>query len=287
MSDRKFMVIRSRDFGIFSNFLHTLQYLYSSEKDGRIPIVWWDIYWFKDVKFKNNSNNVWEYYFEPVSEYSIKDINYNIDNVIEVKKYRDSIENEPEGCWDYSRYDKDKSLNNPSVESRIFVHNIISKYVRLKQILTDKIEKFYINNIHGNNTIGVHLRGCSDAWGGEREIFIKKRIEFIENYINKNNVKKIFVATEYAPYLEAMIKKFGDIVCYYNCTRSYSGYNPATGCRKIKHRCSGGPTVGEESIIDCVLLSRCNFLLHGISNLSSCSLYFNPNVEHQFISHYE
>ena len=35
---------------------------------------------------------------------------------------------------------------------------------------------------------------------------------------------------------------------------------------------------GEDAIVDCVLLSKCDFILKTSSNLSNCSIKFNPIV---------
>ena len=36
---------------------------------------------------------------------------------------------------------------------------------------------------------------------------------------------------------------------------------------------------GEEALVDCLLLSRCDFLLKCTSHLSESSMYFNPKLE--------
>ena len=47
---KKFLVIKSRNFGMFSNFLNALQYLYLSKVEKRIPIMDWDIIWYSERK---------------------------------------------------------------------------------------------------------------------------------------------------------------------------------------------------------------------------------------------
>ena len=98
MGNKKFMIIRSRDFsGLFSNLISTLQYLYLSEVENRIPIIDWKICWYLQKEPYNGVvQNVWDYYFEPVSPYVLTDINRETDDVIEVQKYiLDQIYSEP------------------------------------------------------------------------------------------------------------------------------------------------------------------------------------------------
>ena len=59
---RKFMVIKSRDYGMFSNFLCALQYLYLSKVEDRIPIIDWDLFWYSQkTPYNGSEGNVWEY----------------------------------------------------------------------------------------------------------------------------------------------------------------------------------------------------------------------------------
>ena len=64
---------------------------------------------------------------------------------------------------------------------------------------------------------------------------------------------------------------FGDKVCFYSSQRSKDG--------KPVHYNSEDPyRVGEEALIDCLLLSRTNLLVRTSSNLSLCARYFNPSI---------
>lgn len=263
--NKKFTIIESRNKGLFSNVLHTLLYVDWSYKEGRIPITDWKIYFY----LKNFNDNVWDYYFEPVSEYKISDITKE-DDVIECC-----------GKWARSAF-VTKNIGSPETGSRIFINKFVEKYLKIKPYILEKINNFYALNMQNSNIIGVHLRNkvfIDPAYG--------KRIDFIKEYLSKNPTSKIFIATESTSCIDMMVKEFGDKIIYYPCNREAMVDNTELnnydldqlGSSKIKEH----PWNGEDSIIDCILLSKCNFLLHGHSNLTTFCLYFNPNIEHVYI----
>jgi hypothetical protein len=43
------------------------------------------------------------------------------------------------------------------------------------------------------------------------------------------------------------------------------------------------PKIGEEVLIECLLLSKCNVLIHSRSNVASVALYINPDLSHIYI----
>jgi hypothetical protein len=287
MSIKKITIIKSRNFGLFSNFLHTLQYLYLSEVEDRIPIVDWDIVWYSQEKGYNGSKNVWEYYFEPVSPFSLKDIDRDKDDVKEVKKYIKGrkLHSEPDGCWDYISSPPEICLSNPSPEARAFMHSLIKKYVAIKSPIQSKIDSFYEKNMKNNQVIGAHVRACRDNRGGHRDIPLGKYTKNIDKYLSNNPSAKVLITTDYKPFVDHFAKKYRDRIIYYNSQRSVNGFSPTCGFKRNLTRNKGGPKVGEEVLIECILLSKCDRVLHSSSNVSSACMYFNPNFSHKYFEH--
>ncbi|KKM13511.1 hypothetical protein LCGC14_1715490 [marine sediment metagenome] len=98
---------------------------------------------------------------------------------------------------------------------------------------------------------------------------------------------KIFLATDYVPSLELVVTNFGKKVMFQDIKRSRHYDKPLQyGCRPKKKNKPAGPKQAEESILDCILLSKCNFMIRGYSNLPSISSYWNTNVGLQFVCKY-
>ena len=46
----------------------------------------------------------------------------------------------------------------------------------------------------------------------------------------------------------------------------------------------GNARKGEDAVLDCLLLSRCRFLVRTESNLSACATYFNPALPERLLN---
>lgn len=282
---KKFIVIGSRGVqGFFSNFLHTLQYLHLAELKNKIPIVHWQggVY-DKHGGYQGVKKNVWEYYFEPVSSYSMKDIQKS-DNVEKVNKYHaTSLPSEPTGCWDFKTMPPSVCLNNPDLECRLFVNSIINKYVKIREYIQDEIDTYYESHMKNRHILGVHIRYCNDMRPAQGPDPLQTVISSIHNYVDRHTDSMIFLATDFKPFLKSIRKEFKDRVIYTSSTRSKDGNPVQYACKPKKKHTSGGPAIGKEVIVDCKLLSMCDCLYHGCSNVSSVALYWNPNVEHKYV----
>ncbi len=300
---KKFTVIAARNnLGFFTNFFHTLQHLEDAEQKRRIPIVFWanGIYRSKGEKYNGiKTKNIWEYYFEPVSSYSVDDLWPNIEigrwggprikdsNVDVVCKFRNSsVSGEPEGCWNTKIYPPNNCLNSPDYESRCYINNLIKKHVTIKKIVTDKADKFFNEHMSGHHVLGVHMRACNDHQPAQGHKPFQRYLKKINEYIDEHNDCIIFLATDYMKHFNKMKSEFGDRLVGRDTVRSKNRYPVQYACKdKRKHR-SGGAKVGEEVLIDAMLLSRCNFLIRGFSNVASCASFMNPDMPLCYVCKY-
>ena len=283
MKNRFMVIINRKKIGLFSNFIHTLQYLHSSELEDRIPVIHWagGIY-SEDRGYRGVERNIWEYYFKKVSNYSLDDTKGH--DIVKGKTYRNkSLSSEPKYCWDWIKMYPEICLNNPSKEGRIFINGLIEKYIVIREEIQKKIDDFYDSNMVGGKTLGVHLRLCNDHRNSEIKNVLKKSKRYVREYVDRNPEAKIFLSTDVEKGVEIMRKEFGDRVVYTNSKRSVDGNPVQYGCKPKKQYNSIGALAGEEVIIDCKLLSLCDELYHGESNVSAAALCFNPHMKNKYI----
>lgn len=301
----KFTIICARNNqGFFTNFFHTLQHLKEAELEGRIPIVYWvgGAYSSKEKKYNGvKTANIWEYYFEPVSSYSAKKIlpKTKINPYGQFKPEKDdprikisfkfhgqSYDYEPGGCWDTTIHPPEICLNNPTEDGRKYVNGLIERYIEIKPIVLDKMNEFYQQNMQGSYMLGVHIRGCNDLGPSQGVDPMKRYVKYTRKYLEKYPDAKVFVATDYRKALQIMVSEFGDKICFRKVIRSKNRNPVQYGCHaKRKHR-PGGPRVGEEVLIDALLLSKCQYLIRGFSNVASCASFFNPRMGLKYICKY-
>ena len=124
--------------------------------------------------------------------------------------------------------------------------------------------------------LGIHMRGTdkgSAKLSPELMRIIKPReyFPYIDEYIHKHSNCKIFVATEQQQFLRQMTSRYGERILSYEAIRT-------TGLRNPFHLHGSGYRKGEEVLIDCLLLSRSDYLLKCTSAVGEFAMYFNPNL---------
>ena len=93
----------------------------------------------------------------------------------------------------------------------------------------------------------------------------------IADSLPENEPWQIFAATDESYFLEALQKAFPGRVIAYEATRSKDAVGVHFS-REDPYR------IGEEALLDALLLSRCNVLIRTSSNLSLWSTYFSPEL---------
>ena len=150
---------------------------------------------------------------------------------------------------------------------------LIKKYIRLRPHIEDKMNQFVKHHFQNYFMVGVHYRG-TDKMNYEAPILeYELIINSINQYIYNNPDKeiRIFLATDEEDFFEEMMQRFPDKVVTASTIRSKDGEAiHFKKDNKYKH--------GEEALLDCLLLSRCNYLIRTSSNLSLCSTFFNPHL---------
>jgi len=246
--------------GFFACFNCVLNHLDWCERNAMTPIVYWDERsWYYVPWGYNNSYNAWEYYFEPVAS-----INYPPPFKIRLKftpYVPDVIKFSVDHLYDYSRQE---------------AFEIISKYIRIKPNIQEKIDHFYTHNIASRKTIGIHIRGTDKA-SEERPITPEKIIDAALQYADDDT--QFLLATDEQWMLHRMIELLkGRTTVYYDCYRSDNG-KPI----QLRQPKPSKAQVGEDVLVEAMLLSKCDRLIHTLSNVSSVALYFNPTMPHTVV----
>jgi len=250
----------------------------------------------------NGSDNVWEYYFEPVG--SAQSSNCKISDIFQVGFHDlklNSLNDKfliynlhsytPLTTWLYFRTDPEAESVSPSEESSFLnhrkkVHQYIEKYAKPKEEIRKKVED-YTNQYFKGPVVGVHVRGTdkkSESKIGQRPyVTIEHYLNVLEQTLKKFPNSSVFVASDNNEAIANIFKKFrNNKIIVYNCTRmkSYDSIIP------VHLSSQSGPKAGEEALIDCLLLSKCDHIICTDSNLSAAALYFNPNASCTFINNH-
>jgi len=256
LENNKTITIGCWQAGLLSGFLGVVGNLKWCDRKNVTPIVYWEdhSYYYQPEGY-NGSTNVWEYYFEPVSS------ELWAGQQPDTRNYR-----APDGTGV-------KFLCKHTYEYRVKTNNIIEKYIRIKQPIIDKVEQFYQTNMAGKTTIAIHLRGTdkpTEITMPTAEVLLYEANRQAEKFESV----QFLVATDEAKLLQLAQKMLKGPVINYNSYKATDGRALHTNAA-IANRAQ----LGEEVLIECLLLSRSQLLIHSHSNVAYCAYFFNPELK--------
>ena len=124
--------------------------------------------------------------------------------------------------------------------------------------------------MQGHKVIGIHLRG---KFLGPEVVTVPFDVIFeTANKLSDDNCI-FFIATDQQPLLEQAQRKLNGRVIFYETQRYGKTTSPTP---KMKRH----PKMGEDVLIEVLLLAHCDYLVHTLSNVSTAALYFNPSMNH-------
>lgn len=260
---KMFRIILAQRAGFFSNVFGVLKQIKNAEINYEIPVVFWNkksLYY--DEKY---GKNAWELYFEPVSSYSLKDV-----------RFWDHKTNVIGAGWFGFELDDGKTL-------RETINRCWNEYIRIKSHIIEKINKFYDKEMRGRHCLGVHIRQTdrsldkSTNIAGGGFVGLAPYKECIARYLHKYGPVKILLATDSENAKKEISSSFpGKVICY-DSIRSVSEISIHGG---MDRGLALSPyKKGEDVLIETMLLSKCNFLIRGTSNVSTMSLCVNTSLK--------
>jgi hypothetical protein len=275
ISDPNFYILRE---GFFAAFCGLIGILPTCEKYKLKPIIFPTIL----------------HYSKPEINYSMTphyiELNYEpeqIDTIIGTDFYNDFKEQFTKGIF-YETDDKividfgelykmvsgnDRYTDNPNF---IEANQLFFKYYKISKIIMEKVNSFFPEKSH---ILGLHYRGSdkvTDKTQNPNTLSINDYLLIIEDYIVTKKMKNIFIATDsnyIMNYFQTLQDKYKLIVFTTNSNKFSDGQSPFinTNVDPLK--------LGEDCLLDSLLLSKCKCLLLTNSALSAWSKVFNPDLE--------
>lgn len=248
-----YVIARSPGSGFFSNISYVINHLKIADHLGFTPVV--DMQNFPNFYNETNMSllpesvtdemNSWEYYFSAVSEYKLEDI-YESKRVVIT-----------DGEWPANM--------TMSITFDSDLPYIFSKYVKINQDISDRVNTFSERYFKQHKVLGVQFRGqeMRTAVGHSFPPSEKQMLRKAHKMIDEHGFDKIFLVTEEQSYLDIFKREFGDMVCYTDSYRTYT-----KNAYKIYPRDSHRYLLGRDVLIDSLLLSKLDGLLCGDSNVS-------------------
>ncbi len=268
--------------GFFAELHKVVQTVIHYEERGlaRVHVDWTDEFFpYKDGVHENG----WDLFFEPIPtiETTEKVEKLILSSTAELHELHDQVCTAP---WvGYKQY----------LPYRQFVHETLNKYIKIKPHITDIVNNFYEDKMRNKLCIGVHARiARAHAWlvPGKKlpslEDYFAETDRLLSKYEGQDIV--IFVASDSHHAVRQFKERYGTMVIHIDAHRStydqdpcimytqgeYMMKNPDVWHQR-KHAYQGGLS----TMLDCLLLAKCDCLIYTTSNLAFFSFYFNPELE--------
>ena len=256
--------------GLFSTFFSVLAHLTWCDKNNLTPYVYWgkqSLYYEKDSG--QPTENVWEYYFDQLSDLSYSQLLQR--NDVEIRNSYGSVDT---FYIPYSAH-YEIVLNDSFRKS---MKKIIDKYIKVRPCILNTVETFYTEKLSGKTTIGIHIRG-TDKFKELPAVSIDRLCSQANECAKTLSNYQFFVATDEEALLTKAKHLLSGPVITYNSYRSVDG----RAIHKKQTPYHSKYMLGEEVLIEVLLLSRCNKFVHTRSNVSTAVLFFNPELQNHVL----
>jgi len=300
-------VICERDVGLFSLVQQVVANIPWAIAEGRTPVVYFGpktCYWTPNGY--RGKDTVWEYYFEPVVP------SHPAGTIPE--RVRKGIARDHPSPWDIGYLVDDQTFasshygdhprldgrtlpipyqwQDPGHEVRRRAKAVIDGFVRPRTYIRRKADDFFEEHLAGHPLIGVHARGTDATSTSEPRAFrqgslvLSRYVAEIEGLLEYRPGARILVATDEQSSLDHLGRSFGDRVVAYDSVR-HEGGEPAgqgpTGWIMPAYIAADPDRAarnGEDAIVEYLLLSSCDHLVHNGSSLARTVLLNAPGLPH-------
>jgi hypothetical protein len=303
----QFHIITERDVGLFSLIQQVVANIAWAVAENRVPVVQFGnrcCYWTPNGY--RGRRTVWEYYFEPLDPSypaasipdSVKvlisenppspdDVGYFVGEHVFVSSH----------FGDHPRLKGSTLLipykwDDPSRPLRREAKAIMGSYVRPRSYILQKANDFFAMNMSGHYVIGVHARGTDATSTQEVRAFrqgslvLSRYLAEIDRILEIQPRAKIFVASDEQSSVDHLTTAFPDRVIAYDSVRHQRGEAAGrgpTGWIMPAYIAADRDTAaknGEDAVIEYLLLSQCDHLIHNGSSLARTVLLNAPELPH-------
>jgi hypothetical protein len=304
---RRLHVICERDVGLFSLLQQVVANIPWAIAENRIPVVYFGqktCYWRPDGY--GGKRTVWEYYFKPVvlsypaamvAEHVRTTLTREHPSPSEVGYFVD------EDTFASSHYGDHPQLggsalsipyqwSDPDDELRRHAKVIIDRFIHPRAYILRKVNEFFTRHLAGYPLIGIHARGTDANSSTELRTFrhgsleLSRYIAEVERLLKSRSRARILVASDEQSSVDELTDAFGDRVVAYDSVR-HQGGEPAgrgpTGWLMPAYIAGDRRRAarnGEDAIVEYLLLSRCDHLVHNGSSLARTVLLNAPRLPH-------
>ncbi len=260
--------------GMFANIRRVLEWLNFADILGMTPVVMSgnsDTYY--DEEMDQITTNVFEYYFNPVSDIRVSEVKdcYN------VVKHRYGHSNF------YMKHGCDKDSYNVTENEIERLGYLYKKYIHLNKASEEYIDNEISELLCNKKTLGLHIRGTDyklHLKNHPNYISCNEYISLAKKIVVENNFEQIFLATDDLEILNTFQREFEGKLVYYKDTfrtTGKEGTHNTHDSRPLHYY-----KLGLEVLRDVYTLANCDSLVCGLSQVSFAARYVSIALGRKF-----
>lgn len=255
--------------GFFSNYFYVLSHLNYANKRGWISVVDMQNYptLYTEEKELFGTKNGWEYYFKQPGRITVEKGYASGNYVISRNAYLAE-----EGVPVYS-------INQGHITSAMVknLYPLQQKFIPVVDEIQAEVDTQFEQLIDGSKCVGVHIRGTDMKETRDAHTLppgVTRSQEALDAILEQEKDIKIFLCCDEAEIVDIFKGKYGNRVISLTAYRSES--NSTQGIHmQTSNRPNHRYLLGREVLMDCLMLSKCTYLICGISNVTSAAILYN------------
>jgi len=167
----------------------------------------------------------------------------------------------------WKNYDKKLSLS--------IAKDLFDKYFSFNPMILDEVDSFSDRWFSGKQVLGVHYRGSDKSTEAPVVSLESLRSRIIEILSNNPALNLIFVSSDEKKTIQYLVDLHlpAPVIYREDVIRSDNGDQIHLQKQNSKS------VINRDAMVNCLLLSRCDYLLKNASLLSDCSVIFNPKLK--------
>jgi len=171
-------------------------------------------------------------------------------------------------------------------------HDLITRHLRLKPDVRRVTEAFMHEQFTGP-VIGLHLRGPGRMDGGAAALRRAQVLDggvpygvyfdAVDRALKNRPEAQVLICSDSSQVIDRVRDSYGDRVITYTATRSAFGE-----MHVANHPANAGQSfspyvLGLDVLVEAYLLARCDFFVHGNSNVANFVLCAAPDLPHEYV----
>mmetsp|Transcript_7618 Transcript_7618/g.11535 ORF Transcript_7618/g.11535 Transcript_7618/m.11535 type:complete len:426 (-) Transcript_7618:96-1373(-) len=295
--------------GFFAQFLVVLNSIRYAERKRYIPYVFigeeTDRHGKNPYFQESVGSNIWDYYFRPISplvppdgehaEVFVHDHHlsweqdrklHNSPEAIKAYYYGEEADGNGTIIKNKKRFQKNLYDDTFYWRQRSLAHRVVKDFIRVKNSVLEIADDFIEAKLSGGKVLGVHMRGTDKiaSGGGGPIIPASTYAEYVQRFTKRHPRGWVFVATESQELLQNLkdhlpVESRARIVSRDGVLRSNSTFKRKDKVLEqnifLDSSVDRGFQKGLDVLVDVLLLSSCDFLIHGASSVSEAAIWFN------------